>query len=231
MHSCPKTRSARVSAVSSFLTAQTRCTIIGPLSYSFVQKCTVQPLTLHPAARTASCTRCPHIPCPPKLGSSAGWMFITRFSYFWGIFHRHSQPPCTTRSTFAASSSSSIRLLNSLMSGWSFLRTALTSSPAFFAFSTPDTVERELITTATSAFSLPVLIYSRIFINVVPPPLMSTPRRTFFLFGSADSSFASTSLSRFKAWFTSLSASLFFSLAMCRTLQLSNSLISAVACL
>ena len=53
-HSCSKTRAASVSAVSPSSTGHVRWTMIGPLSYSFVQKCTVQPLTLHPAARTAS---------------------------------------------------------------------------------------------------------------------------------------------------------------------------------
>ena len=31
-----------------------------------------------PAARTASNTRFPNIPCPPNLGSSAGWVFRMR---------------------------------------------------------------------------------------------------------------------------------------------------------
>ena len=53
-YSCWNTRAAKVSASSSSLTMHVRWTMIAPASYSFVQKCTVQPLTLQPAASTAS---------------------------------------------------------------------------------------------------------------------------------------------------------------------------------
>ena len=71
------------------------------------------------------------------------------------------------------------------------MRIILTFRPADLALSTPATVERELITTATSAFSSPRLMQSTRFIRVVPPPLIRTPRRIGFelLFFSADIGF------------------------------------------
>ncbi len=106
-----------------------------------------------------------------------------------------------------------------------------TSSPAFFALSTPATVERELITTATSAFSLPCLTCSMIFIKVRPPPLISTPSRIGFLFCLAGAGSYSTSRSRFKDWLTSLSASLFSPRGTKLILQSTNSSSSSTACL
>ena len=36
------------------------------------------PVSLSPAASTASCTCRPYIPCPPYFGRSAGWTLMTR---------------------------------------------------------------------------------------------------------------------------------------------------------
>ncbi|OGT95079.1 MAG: hypothetical protein A3I79_01450 [Gemmatimonadetes bacterium RIFCSPLOWO2_02_FULL_71_11] len=54
------------------------CATMRPWSYCSSTRCTVAPLNRAPLASTASCTRRPYMPGPPKAGNSAGWMLSIR---------------------------------------------------------------------------------------------------------------------------------------------------------
>src|SRR6266498_3767272 len=76
--SASKTRAASLSGVSPGSIRTRSCAMIAPRSKTSSTKCTVAPDAVAPLASTASCTRWPYIPGPPKSGSRAGWMLIIR---------------------------------------------------------------------------------------------------------------------------------------------------------